>query len=465
MNLITVITFGIALSVVSAAPRPQASEFDSYSEDDYDTRSIDDGSGDYSDCGRSNNLIDLRVLGEAPTTNYAALGEFPHMCVVFYKKDGSNVYVGGASLVQTNLVMTLASAVRKFTDHKTDRVTDPVQTEDDYEEVDLRNTDKTCKNEFTPKAKLFVRCGDIKIQAENTDEITIEVETILLHSAYSDTQLVNDIAVLVLKTDYEFSEHVGRVCLPAPGREVDDDETECVATGHGKDNFGAFGYYSETLRKVSLPLVDNKNCQKILNEKHFQNTSIKSWQMDESFICAGGEAGKDTCEGDGGSPLVCQLSQEDDFAVDLREEEDEKLTQVGIVAWGIGCGQDIPAVYTKVAHPPVRCWLDEIINCHGNGLVDLRTQDVDLRSTEQEDPEVLEGCEAYHKKSRGGCCDGEEEEEYDNDSYDYDVRQDADAQKTEETEDLENYEDDYEYVGDYDTRSDSQIGLREDDGR
>lgn len=410
MNLLTILTVGIAISVASAAPQPQASQFEDYSD-----------SASVSDCGRSTSFVNLRVIEQdESTTNYATLGEFPHMCVVFYKKDGSNVYVGGASLVQTNLVMTLASAVRKFTDHKSDRVTE----DDDYEEVDLRQegSEGTCKNEWTPKTKLFVRCGDIKIQAENKNDLTLEVETILLHTDYSDTQLVNDIAVLVLKTDYEFSEHIGRVCLPDPGREVHNDGTDCVATGHGKDNFGAFGYYSETLRKVSLPLVDNKNCQKILNEKHFSNTTIKSWQMDESFICAGGETGKDTCEGDGGSPLVCNLSLEEDQTVDLRGADDDKrLTQVGIVAWGIGCGRDIPAVYTKVAHPPVRCWLDQVINCHGKGLVDLRAQEVDLRTSELAAPEVLEGCEAYHKESGGGCCGEQDEEEYD---YDYDTRQD-----------------------------------------
>ena len=53
-------------------------------------------------------------------------------------------------------------------------------------------------------------------------------------------------------------------------------------------------------------------------------------------MCAGGEPGKDTCSGDGGSPLVCQ-------AVSGRWHV------VGLVSWGIGCGvAGRPAIDTNV---------------------------------------------------------------------------------------------------------------------
>ncbi len=53
-------------------------------------------------------------------------------------------------------------------------------------------------------------------------------------------------------------------------------------------------------------------------------------------ICAGGEEGRDACEGDGGAPLVCQ-SPSGRFYV------------VGLVGWGLGCGLDgVPGVYTRV---------------------------------------------------------------------------------------------------------------------
>merc|ERR1712088_173500 len=69
-------------------------------------------------------------------------------------------------------------------------------------------------------------------------------------------------------------------------------------------------------------------------------------------ICAGGIAGKDTCKGDGGSPLVCQ-SKGDPFT----------YVQAGVVAWGIGCGEDAtPGVYASVSKAV--CWIDYAMSCH-----------------------------------------------------------------------------------------------------
>lgn len=52
-------------------------------------------------------------------------------------------------------------------------------------------------------------------------------------------------------------------------------------------------------------------------------------------------------QGDGGSPLVCPLVN-----------DQERYTQAGIVAWGIGCGENnIPGVYANVA--AARYWIDQ----------------------------------------------------------------------------------------------------------
>lgn len=65
-----------------------------------------------------------------------------------------------------------------------------------------------------------------------------------------------------------------------------------------------------------------------------------------SFLCAGGELGKDACNGDGGSPLMCLIDGTDDV-----------YYQAGIVSWGIGCGnKGLPGVYTNVA--AFKSWID-----------------------------------------------------------------------------------------------------------
>lgn len=66
-----------------------------------------------------------------------------------------------------------------------------------------------------------------------------------------------------------------------------------------------------------------------------------------SFICAGGEKNRDTCKGDGGSPLVCPIPG-----------YPERYFQIGIVSWGIGCGVNgVPGVYVNV--PLYVLWIDK----------------------------------------------------------------------------------------------------------
>lgn len=80
--------------------------------------------------------------------------------------------------------------------------------------------------------------------------------------------------------------------------------------------------------------MDNSTCQTLL-----KNTRLgKRFKLHKSFMCAGGEKGKDACKGDGGGPLMCPYSSEED-----------RYFLAGIVSWGIGCGQqDVPGVYGNV---------------------------------------------------------------------------------------------------------------------
>ena len=83
-------------------------------------------------------------------------------------------------------------------------------------------------------------------------------------------------------------------------------------------------------------MIPHKLCQKQLRATEQLTTHF---QLDKSFLCAGGEINRDSCSGDGGSPLVCPI-----------EGTENKFYQAGIVSWGIGCGlEDVPGVYTNVA--------------------------------------------------------------------------------------------------------------------
>lgn len=65
----------------------------------------------------------------------------------------------------------------------------------------------------------------------------------------------------------------------------------CWVSGWGKDAFGDNGKYQSILKEVDVPIINQDNCQTTL-----RNTRLgQFFVLDKSFLCAGGEAGKDAC--------------------------------------------------------------------------------------------------------------------------------------------------------------------------
>ncbi|KAJ8703811.1 hypothetical protein PYW07_013105 [Mythimna separata] len=191
--------------------------------------------------------------------------------------------------------------------------------------------------------------GELKIRAGEWDTQTVKeiypfeernVESTVIHENFQPKSLKNDIALLRLDRPLEISEHINVICLP-DYQEVFDSSKNCVANGWGKSHFGQSNRYAVILKKVEVDMVPYTRCNMLLKRTRLGN----NFKLHDSFVCAGGEAGKDTCQGDGGAPLACPIGN-----------NRYKLT--GLVAWGIGCGQqDVPAVYTNV--PKFRDWVDE----------------------------------------------------------------------------------------------------------
>ena len=85
-----------------------------------------------------------------------------------------------------------------------------------------------------------------------------------------------------------------------------------------------------------MPILDSSICAREYS-KYKYGTEYEP----ETMICAGyPEGGKDTCEGDGGGPLVCKGELQ------------------GIVSWGAGCGEEgKPGIYTRVCK--FNDWLEQ----------------------------------------------------------------------------------------------------------
>ena len=277
-------------------------------------------------CGRRNQAgLGARIQGF--TESESQFGEWPHMCAVLHAKpveqepgysgepETVNLYQCGGSLIAPGVILTAAHCVDKFRQNPTE---------------------------------LKIRCGewDTQHQSEPYPHQDRDVQNLAIHPEFDGRNLQNDFAVLFVTEDFVLDQHLDTACLPAADEVFDG--TTCFATGWGKDQFGAVGQYQVVLKEIDLPVVGHDQCQDSLRTTRLG----QKFKLHDSFLCAGGVAGKDTCKGDGGSPLVCPSKYDPNTYV-----------QAGIVAWGIGCGENgTPGVYADVAK--ATCWIDQAISCH-----------------------------------------------------------------------------------------------------
>ncbi|XP_074525516.1 tissue-type plasminogen activator isoform X2 [Halichoeres trimaculatus] len=188
-----------------------------------------------------------------------------------------------------------------------------------------------CFEDSVKAEKLEVVLGRTFRKQNSSGEQIFKVEKYWIHEKFDQETFDNDIALLKLQTDIGIcavnSPEVLPACLPDRGL-VLPDWTECEISGYGKDSeFSA--EYSERVKRGFVRLWPNERCIPDV---------LSGRTVTSNMLCAGDTRNRDdACKGDSGGPLVCR--------------NNDKMTLMGVISWGDGCGQrDKPGVYTRVTN-------------------------------------------------------------------------------------------------------------------
>lgn len=165
----------------------------------------------------------------------------------------------------------------------------------------------------------------------NTTEMlkgpSVQVDKIAVHPEFTWDTLANDIALLKLRSSISFDSSVRPVCLPRHPLHLTN--RQAVVAGWGR--VSEHGDPSNSLLFISREVLPFDMCKLgFINEQ--QEKAFNS----SMAICTSAR-GKDSCEGDSGSPLTMWSKL-------------GKTVQIGLVSFGVGCARgEKPSLYTRVS--------------------------------------------------------------------------------------------------------------------
>ena len=116
-------------------------------------------------------------------------------------------------------------------------------------------------------------------------ETVYDVDTIIVHPEYAhdDPYQLNDIALLRLDREVQFSSKIQPICLPDESLQVDYRRQSFLVVGWGR--VSEEGDYSDKLREAYLPYVDNDECVQSYNENLITEKHICAGELQKDSWC------------------------------------------------------------------------------------------------------------------------------------------------------------------------------------
>ncbi|CAK1545386.1 unnamed protein product [Leptosia nina] len=252
-----------------------------------------------------------RVVNGIP----AKLGDFPWMALLGYHgtRDSSTRWLCGGSLVSPHHVLTAAHCI--------------------YNRED---------------SLYVVRLGELDLADTNdgASPVDVLIKSKIMHEGYDSMAFTNDIGLLVLERDVEFTKLIKPICIPqdAKLRSQTFEKYNPLIAGWGDVAYR--GPSASHLQVAQLPVVSNANCKETYSP-------YKKQVIDERVLCAGWKDGRqDACQGDSGGPLMQPIWNSQTYKT--------FFFQIGVVSFGKKCAEPgFPGVYTRVTH--FVPWLEEKI--------------------------------------------------------------------------------------------------------
>ncbi|KAF5293469.1 hypothetical protein FQA39_LY02954 [Lamprigera yunnana] len=168
-----------------------------------------------------------------------------------------------------------------------------------------------------------VTLGTISSNGDDPNAVVVHTTSHIVHENYDSLYLWNDIALVDLVSDVQFTDLIQPISL---GSRVVEPDAPVWVSGWGKTSDSS-NWVSPVLNFINLNTISNEDC-----------ADVYGGSIVDSTLCCRGHPEHSTCSGDSGGPL-------------FEYDSDEKRHHIGVVSFVhvAGCASGNPSGYGRTS--------------------------------------------------------------------------------------------------------------------